>query len=68
MKILLILIKIFVIAALLIISNQGLAMDSAENREKFIQDYSLWISNLIQKGMSTVSYVVKTEWLPRTTS
>jgi len=66
MKILLILIKVFVIGALLIISNQGLSIDSAENRALFVENYSLWISNLFEKGLSIVSYVVKNEWLPET--
>jgi len=66
MKILLILIKVFVIGALLIISNQGLSIDSPENRALFVEDYSLWISNLFEKGLSIVSYVVKNEWLPET--
>ncbi len=66
MKVLLILIKIFVIGALLIISNQGLSMDSAENRALFVEDYSLWLSHLFEKGLSIASYVFKNEWLPET--
>lgn len=66
MKIALILMKIFIIGALLIISNQGLAIGIAENRAEFIQDYGLWINHLYQKTMSIASYVIKNEWLPET--
>ena len=66
MKVLLILIKIFVIGALLIISNQGLSIDTSENRAIFVHDYSLWVSSLFEKGLSIASYVVKNEWLPET--
>ena len=64
MKLLLILIKVFTIAALLIISNQGLAISDSVNREIFFHDYELWISHLFDKGLSIASYVVKSEWLP----
>ena len=49
MKILLILIKIFAIGALLIISNQGLAISDSVNREHFVDEYSSWISHLFDK-------------------
>ncbi|MEK6915259.1 MAG: hypothetical protein AABW89_01805 [Nanoarchaeota archaeon] len=64
MKLILILMKIFVIGALLIISNQGLAMEISENRTHFVEEYSLWINHLFEKGLSIASYVVKNEWLP----
>ena len=66
MKLILILIKVFVIGALLIISNQGLAMSIEENREHFLAEYSSWLSHLFEKGLSIASYVIKNEWLPRT--
>lgn len=66
MKLALIIIKIFVIAALLIISNQDLSLATAANREHFTQEYTLWIAHLFEKGMSIASYVVKNEWLPGT--
>lgn len=64
MKIILILMKIFVIGALIIISNQGLAMGIAENRDYFIHEYSVWLTHLFEKGLSIASYVIKSEWLP----
>lgn len=67
MKLVLILMKIFVIGALLIISNQGLAMSLEENREHFLVEYVSWITHLFEKSMSIASYVIKNEWLPETT-
>lgn len=64
MKILLILIKIFVIGALLIISNQSLSLNVDANRVHFVEEYSLWLTHLFEKGLSIASYVVKNEWLP----
>lgn len=58
--------KIFVIGALLIISNQGLALGISENREHFFDEYGSWVNHLFQKGMSIASYVIKNEWLPGT--
>lgn len=66
MKVALILMKIFLIGALLIISNQGLALGISENRAEFIHDYGSWINHLFQKTMSIASYVIKNEWLPET--
>lgn len=66
MKLALILMKIFIIGALLIISNQGLAMGVSENREYFLVEYSSWITHLFEKTLSIASYVVKNEWLPET--
>ncbi|MEK6894270.1 MAG: hypothetical protein AABX23_02205 [Nanoarchaeota archaeon] len=58
--------KIFLIGALLIVSNQNLALGISENREHFIVEYSSWIANLFEKTLSIASYVVKNEWLPET--
>ncbi|MBS3082160.1 hypothetical protein J4416_04490 [Candidatus Pacearchaeota archaeon] len=66
MKVILIVVKIFVIAALLIISNQSLAISDSSNRQHFVDEYSVWISHLVENSLSIVSYVVKNEWLPET--
>ncbi len=64
MKLLMILIKVFVIGALLIISNENLAMRDAANRERFIGEYTMWLSQLFDHGVVVVGYVVGNEWLP----
>ena len=64
MKILMILIKVFVIGALLIISNNNLALEVPENRAIFLSDYSIWLSQLFDHGAVVVGYVIGNEWLP----
>ena len=64
MKLLMILIKVFVIGALLIISNGNLAMSDSANRERFAGEYTAWLSQLFDKGIVVVGYVVGNEWLP----
>jgi len=49
MKVILIVVKIFVIAALLIISNQSLAISDSSNRQHFVDEYSVWISHLVER-------------------
>lgn len=58
--------KLFLIGALLIISNQGLALGISENRSHFVDEYGLWVQHLFQKGLSIASYVIRNEWLPET--
>ncbi len=58
--------KIFIIGALLIISNQSLAMGVSENRIQFVTEYASWVSHLFEKTLSIASYVIKNEWLPET--
>ncbi len=64
MKTLLILIKVFVIGALLIISNGDLAMSSSENRHQFFEEYTTWLSELFDHSLVVVGYVVGNQWLP----
>ncbi len=64
MKAILIFIKIFVIGALLIISNENLAMSSSENRHQFFDEYTTWLSELFDHGLVVVGYVVGNQWLP----
>ncbi|MEK6847133.1 MAG: hypothetical protein AABY16_03125 [Nanoarchaeota archaeon] len=64
MKLLMILIKVFVIGALLIISNNNLALEVPENRQVFFGQYTTWLSELFDHGAVVVGYVVGNEWLP----
>ena len=64
MKLLMILIKVFVIGALLIISNNNLALEVPENRAIFFGKYTTWLSELFDHGVVVVGYVVGNEWLP----
>ncbi|MDP4039185.1 MAG: hypothetical protein Q8P57_01225 [Candidatus Pacearchaeota archaeon] len=64
MKTFIILLKIFLIAALLIISNGNLALSNSDNRAVFFESYSVWLGELVEKGVTVTGYVVGTEWLP----
>ena len=66
MKFALILMKVFIIGALLIISNQSLAMGISENRIQFVTEYTSWVANLFEKTLSIASYVIESRWLPET--
>ena len=59
-----ILIKIFIIGALLIISNENLALQNPTNRERFVEEYTAWLSQLFDNGTVVIGYVISNEWLP----
>ena len=64
MKFLMILIKVFVIGALLIVSNNNLALGVSEDRDVFLGQYTEWLSQLFNHGAVVVGYVVGNQWLP----
>ena len=66
MKIYFVVAKIFIIAALLIISNHNLALKDAVSRQIFFQEYAAWLSYFFKQGIEVTSYVVQSEWLPDT--
>ena len=68
MKLYLVLLKLFVISALLIVSNRNLALHDASARELFIDEYYHWLSGTFDKGAFLTGYVVRSEWLPDTSS
>ncbi len=59
-----ILTKVLVIGALLIISNNNLALEFHENRTVFFEEYTAWLSELFDHGAVVVGYVVGNGWLP----
>ena len=64
MKTLMILIKIFIIGALLIISNENLALQNPTNRERLVEEYTAWLSQLFDNWTVVIGYVISNEWLP----
>ncbi len=64
MKIYLILLKIFILSALLIVSNNNLALKEADSRDDFINLYHVWVSDFFDKAVYVTGYVVKSDWLP----
>ena len=65
MKIQLILVKLIVIGALFIISNQNLHLAVASERAVFLNEYSSWFTNIIHQIAQVTGYVVRFDWLPK---
>ena len=64
MKSFIILVKILVLSALLIISNNNLALHDSAERGKFFDLYFGWLSSFYDKAVYITGYVVRAEWLP----
>jgi hypothetical protein len=65
MKLAIVLVKLFVLGALFIISNQNLHLLVSEERGVFFDSYSEWIGSLFNQAVDVTGYVVKFEWLPK---
>lgn len=64
MKIWLFFLKLFVVSALLIISNSNLHLYESNSREVFLEEYTAWLSEIFDQGVYITGYVVKADWLP----
>lgn len=65
MKIQIILIKLFVIGALFIISNQNLHLGIQAEREIFFDAYLGWVKDMANSIIHLTGNVAKSEWLPK---
>ena len=66
MRIMLFVIKFFLLGAFFIIGNQNLALSHPENRQAFITQYQDWIYDVASNLNSLTGYIVRVEWLPQT--
>ncbi len=66
MKLYLVFLKLFVISALLIVSNNNLALADPQNRELFWDQYYSWLTVTFDHGLELTGYVVRSDWLPTT--
>ena len=64
MKIQIILVKLIVLGALFIISNQNLHLTIAAERAAFFDTYGAWALNIIHQFAQVTGYVVRFDWLP----
>jgi hypothetical protein len=64
MKIQILVIKLFFLAALMIISNHNLHLLDSADRQVFFEVYSSWSSEMFSEGFRATGYLVKFEWLP----
>ena len=65
MKVLVVILMFFVISALMIISNNDLAMLKKENIEKFSKLYMAWINQIYLNVQVMSGEVVQLDWLPK---
>ena len=65
MKIQMIIIKLLIIGALFIISNQNLHLGISQEREIFFNAYSGWITNILNKIVDVTGHFVRLEWVPK---
>jgi len=65
MKILLFVIVFFILGALLIISNNNLALYDSSNMKIFFTSYSNWIENVYTNAFDLTEKVIEFEWLPK---
>jgi hypothetical protein len=68
MKLAIFVLKFFFISALLIVSNENLALKDSEAREQFFSYYFAWAGNFFDNARQMTAYVVKSAWLPDTSS
>ena len=65
MKISIIIVKLLVLGALFIISNQNLHLLVPYERQMFFDQFSLWLETLFNQGLDVTGYVINFEWLPK---
>ncbi len=65
MKIQMIIVKLLIIGALFIISNQNIHLMVPSEREIFLDSYSGWITDIIDKIVNITGHAVRLEWLPK---
>lgn len=65
MKTAIIIVKLLVLSALFIISNQNLHLLVPVERAVFFESYIGWIDSIFNQIVDVTGYVVKFEWLPK---
>lgn len=65
MKVFLFVLIFFIIGALLIISNNDLALYNPENIRTFVDLYSNWLENIFLNSFDLIGKVIELDWLPK---
>lgn len=65
MKVQIVIVKLLVLGALFIISNQNLHLLVPQERAVFFDSYVGWMDNIFNQIVDVTGYVVKFEWLPK---
>ena len=64
MKFIIIVLMFFTLSALLIISNNDLALYEKENYEIFLDSYAEWLNELFTNSQKLTGETIKLDWLP----
>lgn len=64
MKIWIIIFMILIISALLVISNNKLAMSKEENAREFSNLYIKWLEQIYENFQAITGHAVKLDWFP----
>lgn len=64
MKLALAVLKFFFISALIIVSNENLALSDPMSRHEFSDRYYDWMRGLFINVKQVTGYVINSEWLP----
>ena len=65
MKVFLFVLIFFILGALLIISNNNLALYDSSNVGIFLNLYSAWLDDIFSNSFNLVGKVVELDWLPK---
>ena len=65
MKAQIVIVKLIVLGALFIISEQNLYLTVASDRAIFFNVYSSWVREIFNQAAQVTGYVVRLDWLPR---
>lgn len=57
--------KVLILGALFIVSNNNLNLSHVQERDTFYDMYTSWLGNLYSQGVGLTGYFMKSEWLPR---
>jgi hypothetical protein len=65
MKVTIFIVKVLVLGALFIISNNNLALKEQGNLAIFGEQYFAWIGSLYGSAQTMTGYIIKVDWLPQ---
>lgn len=65
MKVVIFFVKLLILGALFIVSNEELHLSEEGNMAIFGEMYFQWLGSLIDSGKSITGFVIDVEWLPR---
>jgi hypothetical protein len=64
MKLVIVVVKLLLLGALFIISNNSLHLSDSVERGQFVDLYTDWLDGLVEQSVEITGYLVKFEWLP----